>query len=377
MKKINDNKLTPLRFIDNNGSVKLFFPTVRQRVDAYFKENNLSKHSDATMVTKTIVLLSAYLLPFIALLLFQPTFGVSLMLWAVMGFGVAGIGMSVMHDANHGSYSANSTICYWIGHTLNLIGGSVFNWKLQHNILHHTYTNIVHHDDDIEDKLVLRFSPHTTVKWYHKIQFVYAFLFYGILTLYWTLLKDFIQFNRYTANGVNKNSSLQNKISLLKITISKLAYFFVILFIPCYFFNIPFLQVLTGFLLMHFIAGLVLTVVFQLAHSVEGTSHPLPCSEGNMQNNWAVHQLHTTANFSRYNKFLCWYLGGLNFQIEHHLFPHICHVHYPKIAGIVKATAQEFGIPYLEKPSFSDALNSHIRTLRRFGNIPTINEALS
>jgi linoleoyl-CoA desaturase len=377
LKKTTLSKSAPLRFIDKDGSSKLFFPTVRQRVDAYFKEHNISKHSDASMVVKTIVLLSAYLLPFLVLILFQPVFYISLILWIIMGLGVAGIGMSVMHDANHGSYSANSAVCYWIGHTLNLIGGSVFNWKLQHNLLHHTYTNIVDHDDDIEDKLVLRFSPHTTVRWYHKIQFVYAFLFYGILTLYWTLFKDFIQFTKYSKNGVNKNSSAQNKISLSQILLSKLIYFFVILFVPIVLFNIPFLQVLTGFLLMHFIAGLLLTVVFQLAHSVEGTSHPLPCSEGNMENNWAVHQLNTTVNFSRHNKFLCWYLGGLNFQVEHHLFPHICHVHYPKIAGIVKSTAEEFGIPYLEKDSFWQALTSHIRTLRRFGNIPTINEALS
>ncbi|MDF2455154.1 MAG: Linoleoyl-CoA desaturase [Cytophagaceae bacterium] len=377
MKKIERVKSSPLRFVDKDGSAKLFFPTVRQRVDSYFKENNLSKHYDSTMVIKTITLLSAYLLPFIAILLFQPAFGLSLILWIIMGLGVAGIGMSVMHDANHGAYSSNSYVSYWIGHTLNLIGGSVFNWKLQHNLLHHTYTNIVDHDDDIADKLVLRFSPHTTVKWYHKLQFVYAFLFYGILTLYWTLLKDFIQFAKYTKSGINKNSSSENTISIIKILVSKLVYFFIILVVPVVFFHIPFLQVLSGFLLMHFIAGLVLTVVFQLAHSVEGTSHPLPNADGNIENAWAVHQMHTTVNFSRHNKFLCWYLGGLNFQIEHHLFPNICHVHYPRIAGIVKSTAGEFGIPYLEKKTFAEAVISHIRTLRRFGNIPTLNDALS
>lgn len=377
MKKIEHAQSTPLRFVNKDCSAKLFFPTVRQRVNAYFEENELSKYSDTTMVIKTITLLSAYLLPFVAILLFNPPFVVSLLLWTIMGLGVAGIGMSVMHDANHGAYSSNSHTSYWIGHTLNLIGGSVFNWKLQHNLLHHTYTNIIHHDDDIADKLVLRFSPHTTVKWYHKIQFVYAFLFYGILTLYWTLLKDFIQFARYSKSGVNKNSSNENTVSIIKILLSKLAYFFVILTVPTLFFNIPFIQVLVGFLLMHFVAGIVLTVVFQLAHAVEGTSHPLPNSDGNVENTWAVHQLHTTVNFSRHNKFLCWYLGGLNFQVEHHLFPNICHVHYPRIADIVKSTAEEFGIPYLEKKTFWCALTSHIRTLRRFGNIPTLNEALS
>jgi linoleoyl-CoA desaturase len=293
-----------------------------------------------------------------------------------MGFSLAGIGMSVMHDANHGAYSSSHKANYWLGHSLNLLGGSVFNWKLQHNLLHHTYTNIINLDDDIDDKLVLRFSPHTNVKWYHKLQYVYAFFFYGILTLYWALLKDFVQFSKYTKDGVNKNTAAQNRITFLKIVFSKVAYFFIFIGLPLMV-GIPLGQVVTGFLLMHFIAGLVLTVIFQLAHTVEGTTHPLPNNEGTLENNWAVHQLNTTVNFSRDNKFLSWYLGGLNYQVEHHLFPTICHVHYPEVSKIVKATAEEYGIPYLENKTFGDALNSHIRTLKRFGKLPDINEALA
>jgi linoleoyl-CoA desaturase len=365
-----------VRFIDRDKDKTQFFATLRKRVDNYFKENNISKHYNAAMVIKTVVLLTAYLLPFAALLIFQPSFGISMAIWTLMGFSLAGIGMSVMHDANHGAYSSSHKVNLWLGHTLNLLGGSVFNWKLQHNLLHHTYTNIINLDDDIDDKLILRFSPHTNVKWYHKLQFVYAFFFYGILTLYWALLKDFVQFSRYTKDGVNKNTPAQNRITLLKIIGSKLFYFFTFMALPVLL-GIPFMQVLTGFLIMHFIAGLVLTVIFQLAHTVEGTTHPLPNNEGTLENNWAVHQLNTTVNFSRDNKFLSWYLGGLNYQVEHHLFPTICHVHYPAVSEIVKATAEEYGIPYLENKSFGEALNSHIRTLKRFGKLPDINEALA
>lgn len=366
-----------VRFIDKDKDKTVFFATLRKRVDAYFKENNISKHYNAAMVTKTVILLLAYIIPFAALLIYTPSYGVSLALWSVMGFSLAGIGMSVMHDANHGAYSSSHKVNYWLGHTLNLLGGSVFNWKLQHNLLHHTYTNIIKLDDDIDDKLILRFSPHTNVKWYHKLQFVYAFLFYGILTLYWALLKDFIQFNRYTKDGVNKNTPEQNRSTMYKIVLSKVIYFFIVLGVPTLFFHIPFGQVMVGFLIMHFIAGLVLTTIFQLAHTVEGTTHPLPNSEGTLENNWAVHQLNTTVNFARHNKFLSWYLGGLNFQVEHHLFPTICHVHYPEVAKIVKSTAEEFGVPYLENKSFWQALGSHVRTLQRFGKLPDINEALA
>lgn len=263
-----------------------------------------------------------------------------------------------------------------LGHTLNLVGGSVFNWKLQHNVLHHTYTNIAYVDDDIDDKLVLRFNPHTKVKSYQKLQFIYAFLFYGILTIYWALLKDFIQFARYTRNGVNPSTKKENAILLVRMIIDKILYFAITLGIPLLA-GISLSYVLIGFLLMHFVSGIVLTVVFQMAHTVEGTSHPLPDESGNIENNWAIHQMNTTVDFAQGNKFLTWYLGGLNYQVEHHLFPRICHVHYPEIAPIVKQTAEEFGVPYMVNETFGKAFQSHMRTLKRLGRLPDINEAIA
>jgi linoleoyl-CoA desaturase len=354
----------------------LFFATLRKRVDLYFAENNISRTANTAMVVKSVVLLLAYVLPFIALLALQPAFPLSLLLWFVMGLGVAGIGMSVMHDANHGAFSKNKRINFLMGHTLNLVGGSAFNWKLQHNILHHTYTNVVEMDEDIQDRLVLRFSPHTKVKFFHQLQWVYAFVFYGLLTLYWVVAKDFVQYRLFISNGVNANSAAENRIMLAKIIAMKVLYFFAVLAVPTLFFGIPFLEIILGFLLMHFVAGIILTVVFQLAHTVEGTSHPRPDENGHIENDWAIHQLNTTVNFSRHNKLLSWYVGGLNFQIEHHLFPRVCHVHYPAIAGIVKETAEEFGIPYMENETLGQAVRSHIATLHRFGRLPGLNEAI-
>jgi linoleoyl-CoA desaturase len=368
---------TPIRFVPKDRDKALFFAELRKRVDGYFKQNNLSKHANASMVIKTIVLLSAYILPFVALLIFPFSTGISMLLWTVMGLALAGVGMSVMHDANHGAYSSSSRVNYWLGHSLNLLGGSVFNWKLQHNILHHTYTNVAGVDDDIDDKLIMRFSPHTEVKWYHKFQVVYAFLFYGILTIYWSLLKDFVQFNRYTKDGVNKNTKAENQRILFKMILAKIFYFFIFIGLPLFILGMPAGQYIAGFLLMNFVAGVVLTTIFQLAHTVEETSHPLPDENYTIDNNWAIHQMNTTVNFSRKNRFISWYLGGLNFQVEHHLFPTICHVHYPEISEIVKSTAEEFGVPYLENETFSKALSSHVNTLVRFGKLPDINEALA
>lgn len=354
----------------------MFFPTLRKRVEDYFKNEGISRHANAAMVIKTIVLMTGYLAPFVLLLTVDISFGAALGLWAFMGVCHAGIGMSVMHDANHGAYSSNEKINKLLGHSLNLLGGSVCNWKLQHNILHHTYTNITHMDDDIEDKLIMRFSPHTEFKNYHRGQYIFSFLFYGITTLYWVTLKDFAQYIRYNRNGVNTAKKAERQKTLLLIIGQKLFYFSLFIGLPV-FLGVPVLETLLGFLLLHFISGIILTVTFQLAHTVEGTSHPMPDENGVIENDWAIHQMNTTVNFARHNKLLSWYVGGLNFQVEHHLFTRICHVHYPAIAEITKATAEEFGIPYLENKTVGEALRSHIRTLKRFGRpVISLNDAI-
>ncbi|MFN0035072.1 MAG: fatty acid desaturase family protein [Saprospiraceae bacterium] len=365
--------ITPIRFVSHDKSK--FYSTLHARVDSYFKETGLSKHANAGIVLKTVVLMSAYLLPLLLMLVFQPAFGWSMALWALMGVGMAGVGMSIMHDANHGAYSSNPRINEWVGYSLVLLGGAATNWKLQHNTLHHTFTNIAHYDDDIADKPALRLSPHTQVKAVHRFQWLHALLIYALVTLYWVTAKDFLQFARYTRNGVNKNTAPQNRVFLTKIIGIKVAYFFIFLAAPLLA-GLPVWHVVVGFLLMHFIGGIILTVIFQLAHTVEETTFPQPTAQGIIENEWAIHQMNTTVNFSRKNRLLSWYVGGLNFQVEHHLFPSICHTHYPRIAGIVQRTAAEFNVPYLEHRTFGHALRSHFSMLRQLGRLPDLDEAM-
>lgn len=366
----------PIRFQVQNKEQRKFFSTLNKRINQYFKENNISKKANLEMVIKSIVFVASYILPFIAILLFNPPLWANLVLWAVMGLALAGIGMSIMHDAIHGAYSDKKWVNYMMSLSLNLVGGSIQNWHWQHNYLHHFYTNIHDYDEDIEDKGTLKFSPYSKVKWFHKAQWIYAFFFYGLLTLYWVVGKDFVQYAKYTKNGVNDFSPLKSKITFLRILALKVVYFFAMLVMPTVFFNIPFAYVISGFLLMHFISGIILTSVFQLAHSVEETDHPLPDEEGNIQNAWAIHEMRTTTNFATDNKLINWYVGGLNFQVEHHLFPLICHVHYPHIAPIVQETAEEFGVPYIENETLGKALGSHLGLLHKYGRLPSMNEAI-
>ncbi|MET0299076.1 MAG: acyl-CoA desaturase [Flavitalea sp.] len=374
MSRSQPQKKGSVKFV--SGSKTLFFPELKKRVDQYFENHNIAKSGGFRIKIKTLVLLALYLVPFGAILFANLHWAVSLLMWALMGLGMAGLGMSVMHDANHGAFSSKKSLNWAMSHILNLMGGSTVNWKLQHNILHHTYTNVDGMDDDISNKPALRLSPHAEAKPAHRFQWWHAFFLYSLTTLYWATAKDFMQWVTYRRNKVNTMTKAEYRWMLAKLIMIKAIYFFVLLVVPSVFFGVPFIQVITGFMLMHALAGLILTVIFQLAHSLEGTSHPLPDHRGVIENEWAIHQMNTTANFSPRNKILSWYVGGLNYQVEHHLFPKISHVHYPAISAIVRNTAKEFSIPYLQNDTFFKALGYHIQFLRKMGKMPDIDEAI-
>jgi linoleoyl-CoA desaturase len=345
-----------------------FFATLRSRVNQYFEDNKIEKTGDWRMFIKTFVMLLLYIGPFVIILTNILPVGFTLLMWMVMGIGASGMGMAVMHDANHGAYSKNKFVNRMLGRSIYLVGGSKFTWIIQHNVLHHTYTNIYGMDEDIHDKPILRLSPHGKLSGIHRYQHIYAPFIYSLATLGWTLNKDFKQLIRYNKNGLTKGSGGNPTVEMVKLVISKIVYFLFIFGLPLLLTNYSFGFILLGFFVLQITTGLFVTTIFQLAHVIEETDHPLPTADGEIENAWAIHQLETTANFAKKNRVLSWFVGGLNYQVEHHLFYNICHIHYKKIAPIVKQTAKEFGIPYYEKTTFWDSLGSHIRILKKIGN---------
>jgi linoleoyl-CoA desaturase len=349
-----------------------FFATLSQRVNQYFTANGIERTANGEMIFKTFFMFALYLIPFALLLAgVATTFAGQLVLWAIMGFGVAGIGLSVMHDANHGAYSKKAWVNNLLGLSLNLVGGHAVNWRVQHNVLHHTYTNIHDVDEDISPRGVLRMGPESDWKAMHRFQHLYAWFFYGLMTLVWVLVKDFFRLIKYQREGLLKKQKTTAAREWTFMIASKIFYFSYVFGLPMYLLGLAFWQVLVGFLIMHYIAGFILAIIFQPAHVVEGTEYPKPDEKGNLENNWAIHQLHTTTNFGHKHKLFSWYVGGLNFQVEHHLFPNICHVHYRAIAPIVAQTAQEFGLPYKSKETFLDAVVAHAVQLKLMGQKPT------
>ena len=353
-----------------NDSMK-FFRTLNSRVNDYFKENNLKKTGNWKLHLKTIIMFSLFLTPYFLILTLQMPFWLHLISSVVIGIGMAGVGMNVMHDGNHGSYSTKPWLNKIMGSSIYILAGNVYNWQVQHNVLHHTYTNIPGHDEDLDAGRIIRFSKEA--KWYrfHKFQHYYSIFLYGLLTFNWALTTDFKQMKAYLKRKLSYGEAKSHKILWTTLVITKIIYFGVWIVIPMAL-GIVWWQVLSGFFIMHYTAGLILSIVFQLAHVVEETTNPSPNENGEMENTWAIHQLYTTTNFAPKNWIVNWYTGGLNHQIEHHIFPNISHIHYGKIAQIVKQTAKECNLPYYEYRTMTSAVIAHFKHLKDLGTNPAL-----
>lgn len=344
-----------------------FYKELRKRVNAHFKENNITKNANFSMKFKTVFMICLYTVPFLlmATQVVGSTLG-SYLMWILMGFGMSGIGLSVMHDANHGSYSTNPRVNKFLGGLVNMIGGYHVNWKIQHNVLHHSFTNVEGYDEDINNAW-MRFSPSQKRRPFHKFQIVYGPMLYSLMTIYWLVSKDFEQVSRYEAQGLYEGQGMTRKKALWTVIQNKSLYWIFTLILPMIFFPAAWYHILIGFMCMHLVSGMALALIFQPAHVIEDTDFFLPDEDISVENNWAIHQLKTTSNFANKSIFFSWFVGGLNFQIEHHLFPNICHIHYKKIAPIVKQTAKEFNVPYYEYKTFTGALYSHFKVLYQLG----------
>ncbi|MDP2686690.1 MAG: acyl-CoA desaturase [Aequorivita sp.] len=349
-----------------------FFRTLNTRVNEYFKDNKIARTGNWKLHVKTVIMFSIYLTPYFLMLTLDLPGWLQLIFTVVMGIGMAGVGMNVMHDANHGAYSSKKWVNKVMGSSMYILAGNVYNWQVQHNVLHHTYTNIHGHDEDLEAGRILRFSQHSKWHKFHKFQHLYSIFFYGLLTFNWVLTTDFTQTKRYLARKLSYGKLPKPITQWSILVITKLIYMSLWIIIPLLFFNIVWWKILIGFFIMHYVAGLILSIVFQLAHVVEDTDILLPDESGTMKNTWAIHQLYTTVNFSTTNKIVNWYTGGLNHQVEHHIFPNISHIHYKNISKIVKSTTKEFDLPYKEYKTTRRALIAHFRHLKEMGLKPAV-----
>lgn len=341
-----------------------FHTELKSRINRYFDEVGKSTTGNISLFTKGLILTTGFLALYIHLVFFTPTLFWVIAESVVLGGFVAAIGFNIMHDGAHGSFSKHKWMNGVAAFSLNFLGGSSFMWNVKHNVIHHAYTNVDGIDDDIDIQPWMRMS--STQKKYrlHRYQHVYFWILYALLYIFWVFVLDF---QKYFKNKVG--SMPLKKMSVTDHLVFwgfKVLYLFLFVGLPIY--MMGFGTWLACFLTFSLVAGFVLSIVFQLAHTVEHTSFPVADKEtGRLEDEWAIHQLKTTANFATNNKLVSWLVGGLNFQIEHHLFPKISHIHYPAISKIIKQACAEYGIAYIEYPRVRYAVASHVAFLRQMG----------
>jgi linoleoyl-CoA desaturase len=355
-----------------NNKDKVFFNALKASVDEYFAKQQINKTGNWKLYSKTVILAPLAIVVYGSLLFFHAELPVviSLLLCCLLGFTLASIGFNVMHDACHGSYSRKGWVNEFLALSCNLMGGNTFIWKFKHNIVHHTYTNVDGLDDDIALSPLMRQCE--TQKWYppHRYQHMYGFLLYSFTSLAWFFVMDFTKYSNQKVH----NSPMQKMDVSEHITfwLSKVLYvgFFVVAPIAV----LGFIPWVIGFMVLNLTLGLTLAVVFQLAHVVEHTDFEYVelHDTKKIENEWAIHQVRTTANFAPRNKMISWFVGGLNYQVEHHLFPRISHIHYPAINRIVKETCTQFNIAYNEFPTMQQAIASHYRMIKQLGKKPAV-----
>lgn len=338
-----------------------FLSTVRKRVNQYFSENKLSKHANGLVHAKSVILLLLYIILYAGIMSDQLSAWLFVLFFMAFGIIKGLVGFNIVHDALHGAYSASPLINKILGTLFDLNGTSSYIWKVSHNGIHHTYTNIPGHDSDIDKAILLRLSPKDKIYPFHRFQNWYASFLYSLVSINWIYFSDYQWFFRELRKGTIPTSEVVIFFSFKALN------FLLYLALPLALLHYPIWVILLGYLGMQVAGGFTISIIFQLAHVVENVHFPEADEKGIVFNNWGVHEMYTTSNFATQNKMLTFILGGLNCQIEHHLFPNICHVHYPQISLIVRKTAREFNLPYFENPTLLLALKSHYRKLKELG----------
>ena len=342
-----------------------FSKELKSEVDAYFKSHNNRTTGDWRIYHKTIVLAVTLVTLYVLLVFGNLPVWANVIMCALMGLNFALIGFNVMHDGAHGSYSDKKWLNNLMGYSLNLMGGSTYLWKVKHNVIHHTYTNIEGHDEDIDIKPFIRTNREQKHYWFHKFQHIYSVVLYSTTYLFWILFKDFAKY--FAGKILDKKLPKMTWKNHAGFWLTKVVYFSLFIVIPIL--VVGWKHALIGYLIISGVCGIVISIVFQLAHVVEHAEFPMPNEDSQkIEQNWFIHQLQTTANFSTKSKIVSWMTGGLNFQVEHHLFPKVSHVHYPAINKIVQRVCAKYNVTYNEYKTLGAAFVSHLQYLKAVGS---------
>ncbi len=349
-----------------------FIRDTRREVDLYLSDRRTRRSGVLRLYVKAVVAVGLSVACWSVLLFVGPSGLAAGACLVGLSVGVVMTALCVQHDANHGAFFGRARYDHLLGWTADaLLGFSSYTWRVKHNVAHHTYTNVDGHDDDVSQVPLARFAPSQQHRPWYRFQHYYIWPLYTLVGVRWQTLGDILSLVR--GRFAETTLRLPHGWNLFALVAGKATFFGWTIVVPLFFY--PWWAVLAAYLGFSMILSLVMVTTFQLAHCVEEatfTAHEEMAAERRV---WAVHEVETTVDFCPRNRVLTWVLGGLNFQIEHHLFPRVPHTHYPQIARIVERNCVAHGVRYTIQPSLTVALRSHFRHLRRMGQLglpPTI-----
>lgn len=352
----------------NNDDKANEFKSRLYAIKAKYRKENGSIKGGVKLLIKAIIILILYFVPFVILLMVSPVGWIAVCLLILICFGMVGVGLSIMHDAAHDAFSKKQWLNWLMKRTIYLLGSSLMNWLIQHNLLHHTYTNIEGLDEDTRSRLLFRFSKHSPYNKRYRYQHIYAPFFYSFYSLA-KFIGDFPSLFHYAKLPLPAEYKFNLREECLRAISYKLIYLFIAIGLPILLTDYTWWQVLLGFISVHMVSSVLVAFIFQCAHVVEGVEQFPEVKTKKIDASFFVHELKTTSNFLS-NWFFSELSGGLGYQIEHHLLPDVSHIHYRKFSREVKKLAEEFDYPYHVQPSFLKSIISHLKKLKLLGAKP-------
>ena len=321
-----------------------------------------TRHATGPLLTKAALIMAWFLISYGFLMFVAGSLWTVILGAASLVLAMGGLAFNVLHDGGHGAYSQRPGVNRTMAMALDLLGGSSFIWKWKHNILHHTYPNMLGVDADINLWPLARVSEEQPRYRIHRFQCWYIWGLYALLPLSWYVGDLRFLVTRKLSGHPFPRPRGADLAALLAWKAVFIGWAIVLPLMVH-----PLSSVITVWLGCSLALGLVLSIPFQVAHCVTAAGS-IRVPQG-PQPEWAIHQVQATANFATGSRWLTWYLGGLNFQIEHHLFPSIAHIHYPRLSPIVRQVCGQFGVQYAAYATLGEALRSHFDWLRQLGTL--------
>ena len=340
-----------------------FLKVLRQRLDSFFPDRNISPKADRTMWIKIALGLVVLAGSWIALLAFHPDSWKFVAVYLLSGLAQTFLLLNIAHDSNHNAISRVRLVNKALNYVFDVCGINSYMWRILHHRGHHSCVNLHDEDDALTGRGIFRFTPHEPRARLQRFQHIYALFFYALFSLDYVFVRDFECFF-LPSHGYLKATKhpLREYVILFA---GKGFYLGYMIIVPVMVLGKSPLLVTTAFLLTHLVIGLIVSLVFQTAHTVENTY--FPASRGDFDNG-VYHIFATTADYATGNPLVGWLVGGLNHHVVHHLCPFVCHTHYAPLTRIVKETADEYGIPYRRHSTMRQALAGHFSLLKRLGS---------